>query len=157
MFKVDADSLESYLSYDPVRGHELDAFDARMRSTRLERYFHPGTPSGEPGMRFKMIGYGRFHYAAGGKVVEWPVVGLALQKNYISAYFTQQVDGRPVTERYAAGLGALRVGVNNFSFVKVAQLDATVLAALLTETDRLFFDVPESMAAFELVGDERNP
>ena len=104
-------------------------------------------------MRFKMIGYGRFHYAAGRNVVEWPLVGLALQKNYISVYFTPRVDGRPVTERYAADLGASRVGENNFSFAKVAQLNATVLAALLTETDRLFFEVAESMAAFELVSD----
>ena len=102
-------------------------------------------------MRFKMIGYGRFHHSAKGRLVEWPVVGLALQKNYISAYFTPRVDGRPVTEPYAADLGASRVGLNNFSFATVVQLDATVLTALITETDRLFFDVPESMAAFDLM------
>lgn len=153
MYKVDAESLEAYLAYDPVRRAELDAFDRAMATAapRLERYFHPGTPPGEPGMRFKMIGYGRFHYAARGKIVEWPVVGLALQKNYISAYFTPRVDGRPVTERYAAQLGASRMGENNFSFISVAQLDAGALTELLTETSRLFFEVPNSMAAFELV------
>ncbi len=36
-------------------------------------------------MRFKTIGCGKFHYVAkSGQEVEWPVVGVALQKSYIS-------------------------------------------------------------------------
>lgn len=157
MFRVDVDSLDAYLAFDPDREHELRAFDEMMRSgaPRLTRYFHQGTPPGEPGMRFRMIGYGRFHYLAKGKSVEWPVIGLALQKNYISAYVSPKVDGRPVTELYSANLGATRVGDGNFSFVSVSQMDEAAFRSLVSEAERLFFDVPESMAAFDLVSEHR--
>lgn len=40
-------------------------------------------------MRFKMIGYGKTQRPAGsGKLVDWPVVGVAQQKNYISVYLS---------------------------------------------------------------------
>ena len=38
-------------------------------------------------MRMKMIGYGKFHYAVKSrKTIEWPIIGVALQKSYISVY-----------------------------------------------------------------------
>lgn len=52
-------------------------------------------------MRFKMIGYGRFHYAAADTAVEWPVIGVALQKNCISVYLTITKDGHPLVPSYA--------------------------------------------------------
>jgi hypothetical protein len=34
-----------------------------------------------------MIGYGKFHYAVKSrKTIEWPIIGVALQKSYISVY-----------------------------------------------------------------------
>ena len=83
--------------------------EARSRSS-LKRYFHKGTPAGEPGMRFKMIGYGEsFYRATTGENVEWPVVGVALQKNYISVYFAVTKRGAAVTDPYAGRLGELRM------------------------------------------------
>jgi hypothetical protein len=87
MFRVNVDNLQSYFNFDPRRKVDLQKLDKLVRESApgLKRYFHRGTPPGEPGMRFKMIGYGRFRYLArAGKSVEWPVVGVALQKNYIS-------------------------------------------------------------------------
>src|SRR5690348_11256272 len=104
MFKVDADTLAAYLAFDPRRRRDLEAFDAAVKAAapRLKRYFHPGTPAGTPGMRFKMIGYGKFHYAASdGTAVEWPVVGLALQKNYMSVYVLPRKNGRSIVDDYA--------------------------------------------------------
>jgi hypothetical protein len=62
--------------------------DALIRATAptLKRYFHRGTPAGEARMRMKMIGYGKFRYAIkSGKSTQWPVIGGALQKNYITS------------------------------------------------------------------------
>src|SRR5262245_36996945 len=87
MFKVEADSLDAYLKFDPQRRVELEKLDALLRRSapKLKRHFHSGTPAGEAGMRMKMIGYGRFRYASrSGGMVDWPVIGVALQKNYIS-------------------------------------------------------------------------
>lgn len=98
MFRVDADSLQAYFDFDPKRRIDLQKLDKLVKESapRLKRYFHRGTPPGEPGMRFKMIGYGRFHYRArSGKSVERPVVGVALQKNYISVYLSVAKDGAP--------------------------------------------------------------
>jgi len=78
MFRVDVDSLKDYLDFDLKRKLDLQRLDKLIRKSApgLQRYFHTGTPAGEPGMRFKMIGYGKFHYVAGsGKNVDWPVVG----------------------------------------------------------------------------------
>ena len=141
MFRVTADSLEAYLAFDPGRTAELAALHALMRKAApaLERHFHAGTPAGEAGMRMNMIGYGEFRYAIkSGKTTSWPVIGVALQKNYISVYVTVTRDRKPLVSCYATRLGALRAGGNNFSFVKFADLNAPVVGALFTEAGSIF-------------------
>jgi hypothetical protein len=62
MIKVEVDSLDAYFNFDPERKKHLLGLDKVIRSSApsLKRFFHAGTPTGEPGMRFKMIGYGQF-------------------------------------------------------------------------------------------------
>jgi hypothetical protein len=141
MFKVDVDSIEAYFAFDSARQSELERMDRMIRDTapKLQRYFHKGTPPGEPGMRFKMIGYGPLIYPAkGGKTLEWPSVGMALQKSYISLYFSVRRDGRLVTEDYRDRLGALRTGTGKFSFVRFDDLQQECLAQLLHEAQDLY-------------------
>jgi hypothetical protein len=141
MFRVNADTLDAYLDFDPVRKIDLEKLDKLLKrfAPRLKRYFHKGTPAGEPGMRFKMIGYGRFHYLAkSGQQVEWPVVGVALQKNYISVYLSVTKDGASLVQSYAGKLGECRIGRNNFSFVKFDDLNFATVSALLSEADQIF-------------------
>ena len=100
MFRVTADSLGAYLDFDPERKPDLVKLHKLMAKTApaLKRYFHKGTPAGEAGMRMKMIGYGRFRYAIkSGKTTEWPVIGVALQKNYISVYYVGDEGRRAVS------------------------------------------------------------
>jgi hypothetical protein len=141
MFRVNADTLETYLDFDPIRKIDLQKLDSLLikSAPRLKRYFHKGTPAGEPGMRFKMIGYGKFHYLAkAGQQVEWPVVGVALQKSYISVYLSISKDGAPLVQSYAGRLGECRMGRNNFSFVRFDDLNLASVSALLTEADQIF-------------------
>lgn len=147
MFKVAADSFEAYLDFDPARKAELKRLDAAIRDAApgLKRHFHAGTPAGEPGMRFKMIGYGKFHYAPKpGQKVAWPVIGIALQKNYISVYVSATRKGKPLVSLYSDRLGALRAGRNIFSFVAFADLDAQVFTALVAEAGRVFESDPDN-------------
>ena len=140
MFRVNAGSLETYLDFDPTRKIDLQKLDRLLRKSapRLKRYFHTGTPAGQPGMRFKMIGYGKSHYLAkSGQQVEWPVVGVALQKSYISVYLSVTKDGAPLVQSYAGRLGESRMGRNNFSFVRFDDLNLATVSALLTEADQL--------------------
>ena len=54
----------------------------------------------------QIIGYGDYtHKNRGGDVVDWFIVGLALQKNYISVYVNAVEDNQNLAEKYAAKLG----------------------------------------------------
>jgi hypothetical protein len=111
----------------------------RKAAPTLKRHFHQGTPAGDAGMRMKMIGYGRFRYAIkSGKTTSWPVVGVALQRNYISVYLSITKDGAPIAQSYAGRLGELRMGRNNFSFEKFENLKIKALSSLLAEAANIF-------------------
>ena len=141
MLRVDVDSLKDYLDFDLKRKGDLRKLDMLIRRSApgLKRYFHSGTPAGEPGMRFKMIGYGKFQYVArNGQYVDWPAVGVALQKNYISVYLSVIKDGAPLMQLYAGKLGRLRLGRNNLSFRMYEDLDVGLLASLFAEAGQIF-------------------
>jgi hypothetical protein len=141
MFRVLADSFESYVDFDPKRKLDLEKLDTLIRTSApsLKRYFHKGTPAGEPGMRFKMIGYGQFHYAIkSGKTTIWPVIGIALQKNYISVYVAMTKHGLPIVHSYSGKLGELRMGRNNFSFERFDDLNVTALSSLVADCANIF-------------------
>src|SRR5215813_8440721 len=141
MFRVDADCLDAYLDFDPKRKTELLKLDGVIRKSAptLKRHFHTGTPAGEAGMRMKMIGYGRFQYAIkSGKTTPWPVIGVALQKNYISIYVAVTRGRKSLVSCYAGKLGELRSGGNNFSFQRFADLNASMAGSLFAEAADIF-------------------
>jgi hypothetical protein len=147
MFRVNADSLQAYLDFDQNRKPDLLKLHKLMQGAApsLKRCFHQGTPAGEAGMRMKMIGYGRFRYAIkSGKTAEWPVIGVALQKNYISVYVAVTKAGSPLVPSYAGRLGELRSGGNNFSFEKFDDVNAPSVSALLAEAAGIFEADPEN-------------
>jgi hypothetical protein len=141
MFRVTADSLDAYLAFDPDRTADLQDLHALMRKAApaLKRHFHVGSPAGEAGMRMNLIGYGQFRYAIkSGKTASWPVIGVALQKNYISVYVAVTRNGKPLVPFYAGKLGELRMGGNNFSFETFADLKAPAVASLFAEAAAIF-------------------
>jgi hypothetical protein len=150
MFRVDVDSLEAYFDFDPKRKPDLQKLDALIRQSApaLTRHFHEGTPAGEAGMRMKMIGYGRFSFvgrrgrAGQAERVIWPVVGIALQKNYISVYLAIAKDGAPLLDAYKGTLGELRAGGNNFSFQMYEDLQVESVGRLFAEAARIFAAEP---------------
>jgi hypothetical protein len=147
MFRVDVDSLQAYLDFDPARKGDLQKLHAVITKAApgLKRHFHAGTPEGHAGMRFKMVGYGRYHYTAGtGEKVAWPVIGVALQKNYISVYVSVTKNGKSIVGTYAGKLGAKRSGGNNFSFEAFDDLDAKALSSLFAEIGRIFEEDPDN-------------
>ena len=94
-------------------------------------------------MRFKMIGYGKFQYVArNGQYLDWPAVGVALQKNYISVYLSVMKDGASLIQLYSGKLGQLRLGHNHFSFRMYEDLDAGQMATLFAEAERIFNSDP---------------
>ena len=147
MFRVTADSLRAYLDFDPRRKADLRKLDALIRKAapHLKRHFHAGTPAGEAGMRLKMIGYGTFSYAIkSGKTTSWPVVGVALQKNYISVYVSVTKGDAPIVPSYTGRLGEKRSGGNNFSFETFDHLDCDAVSSLFAEIGCIFSADPEN-------------
>jgi hypothetical protein len=147
MYRVTADSFESYLDFDPARKSDLVRLHHLIRTSapNLKRDFHKGTPAGQAGMRMKMIGYGKFRYSIkSGETVEWPVIGVALQKNYISVYVAVTKAGAPIVGAYAGRLGELRLGRNNFSFESFDDLRIIGVSSLFAEVARIFASDPEN-------------
>ncbi len=147
MFRVDVDSLDAYFDFAPQRKAELVKLDRLIRKSAptLQRHFHAGTPAGSAGMRMKMIGYGKFQYAIkSGKTTPWPVIGVALQKNYISVYVAVRKNERPLVQAYAGRLGELRSGNNNFSFEAFDELNVTELSRLFANAAAIFKSDPEN-------------
>jgi hypothetical protein len=131
MFKVPAGSVEEYLRFDRARKNDLRTLDELIRGAApgLPRWFVPGTPDGQPGMTMTMIGYGQFQYFVNNSPVPvtWPILGLALQKNYITLYNSANGDGPPFTCAYADRLGRARVskkGVVTFGTLRGTNLQA---------------------------------
>lgn len=94
-------------------------------------------------MRFKMIGYGKFQYVArNGQYVDWPAVGVALQKNYISVYLSVMKDGESLIQFHSGKRGQVRLGRNHFSFKVYEDLDVRLLASMFAEVERILQSDP---------------
>jgi hypothetical protein len=130
--KVQAKTIDEYFNADPVRKSDLEALDMLIRDTapKLDRWFYAGASDGKPGMRISLIGHGSFQYEIkSSERVEWPIVGVALQKNYMTLYTSVFKDDAPIVDQYIGRLGELKAGINNFSFVTFDQLDRDAVAA----------------------------
>src|SRR5579863_123900 len=137
MFKVRAESLEDYFCFDPEREGALRELDAVIRGAApaLSRWFVPGTPPGQPGMTMVMIGYGQYQYSvrSSPEPVTWPILGIALQKNYLSLYCSAYRDGSPFTCAYAGKLGRARVSAKGVvTFAGIEDISLQALSELVT-------------------------
>lgn len=153
MYKVTANTRDAYLEEAQKLGRDLKELDDFMRQTvpELQPWFYNVGPE-EPGMTFKMLGYGKFIYKPAkkpGATVEWPVVGVALQKNYISMYISVTKDEAPLVDFYAEQLNYTRRGNNNVSFESFGQLDKATLARMLKEAAMIFANDPQNSVRFK--------
>lgn len=136
MFKVSVNSLAEYFTADPIRRPELEAIDTAIRSCApsLTRWFYDGIHNKTDGMKMQLIGYGSFQYMSpDGRPVTWPVIGIALQKNYISVYMSATKHGKPIFDEYRGKLNELRSGRNNFSYISFEALERHNVQSLFRE------------------------
>jgi len=89
------------------------------------------------GSQQSIIGYGHVTYKGSRGDVEWFVVGLALQKNYISVYVSA-VDGKQyLAEKHKDKLGKAKVGKSSISFNKLEDINLEVLLSLVKHAKQL--------------------
>ena len=81
-----------------------------------------------------IIGYGDLTMTgARGKQVDWFVIGLALQKNYISLYVNVVDGGQYLAEKYGGRLGTkVKVGKASISVASLDGVNIDELTALMT-------------------------
>lgn len=85
-----------------------------------------------------IIGYGDYSYTQSrGRVVNWFINGLALQKNYISVYLHAVEDRKYLAETYGPDVGKVKTGKSNISFRSLADIDIDKLVALVERSRRV--------------------
>jgi len=85
------------------------------------------------GTRQEIIGYGdNTIHLSSGKKSEWFMVGLAIQKNYLSIYVNAVEDRQYVAEKYRSRLGRVKVGKSSISFKHLDDLDMDTLKKVIS-------------------------
>lgn len=125
MFKpTTATTIREYLAAVPPERKELMDF--------LHAFIQKTVPSLKPHFAANMLGYGSFPYVNSKKKTgEWPVIGLANQKQHVSLYVCSVVDGKYVAESHKKELGKAKVGKSCISFKRIEDVDLDGLKKVL--------------------------
>ncbi len=127
--KVKAGTVTEYLSLVPNERKEA--------VLALHGFIQKVVPKFKPYFANNMIGYGKFRYKNYKKeIIDWPIIALANQKQYISIYVCAIVDGGYVAEKYRKELGKVKVGRSCISLKKLEDIDLSVLKKVLLEAEK---------------------
>ena len=120
------DSLEDPARSDVVRLYEqISAHMPNVVPKLWEGVFWGGSEQ-------SIIGFGNLTYTRSDKkTVEWFMVGLTLQKNYISVYISATEDGQYFVKKYGKLLGKAKLGSSSVSFKRLDDIDADELLKLV--------------------------
>lgn len=98
----------------------------------LHTFIQKAAPTLTAHMAYNMLGYGSFPYKSyKGNVLEWPVIALANQKNYISVYVCAVQNGQYIAEKNKARLGKVSVGKSCIRFSNLKHVNLEVLKEVI--------------------------
>lgn len=118
--KNSATSIKEYIANVPE--------DRRETITFLHKFIQQAAPKLKPHYAANMLGYGSMTYLDAKKQpVDWPIIALANQKNYISIYVCVVTGTEYAAEKFAADLGKVSVGK---SCIRIKKLEDVNLPAL---------------------------
>lgn len=125
MFKpTTAKTVKEYLAALPVERKEL--------VLAIHTFIQKTVPTLKVYFATNMIGYGSFPYRNYKKeLIEWPVVALASQKQYVSLYVCSIDTGQYLAEKLKDELGKVSVGKSCIRFKKFEDLSLPGLKKLL--------------------------
>jgi uncharacterized protein YdhG (YjbR/CyaY superfamily) len=125
MFKpVKATSFEEYFEMLPEERKKPIEF--------LHTLILKTVPSLKPNFLYNMPGYGSFTYKGLKKeLLDWPIIGMASQKNYISLYVCATDNGAYIAEKYKSELGKVSVGKSCIRIKKIEDLNLEGLKKVL--------------------------
>ncbi len=126
--------------FKPTAAKDRDSYFAcideprRSQIVALDLVIQKAVPSLKPNFLYNMPGYGTFKYQNYKKeIIDWPVVALASQKNYISIYVCSMINGKYLAEIYKNKLGRVSIGKSCIRFKKIDDLNMAALRDLLKE------------------------
>lgn len=125
MFKpVKAKSVNEYLKALPE--------ERKSDLTFLHNFIQKTSPKLAPHFAYNMLGYGKFKYKNYKKeIIDWPIIALASQKNYISVYVCALEDKKYLAEKYKSELGKVSVGRSCIRFKKLDDIDLAILKEVI--------------------------
>lgn len=125
MFKsTKAKTVSQYLAAVPADRKELVEF--------LHQFIQAAAPSLKPYFASNMLGYGSFPWRNYKKEdIEWPIIALANQKNYVSIYVCAIDHGTYIAEKFAKDLGKVDVGKSCIRFKKIENIHLPTLKKII--------------------------
>ncbi|TSC87936.1 MAG: hypothetical protein G01um101416_251 [Microgenomates group bacterium Gr01-1014_16] len=125
MFKpIKTKSIKEYFEALPEQRREPMEF--------LHKFIQTTVPSLKPNFIYNMPGYGSFKYKNYKKeILNWPIIALASQKNYISLYVCALENGKYLAEKYKLDLGKVSVGRSCIRFKKLEDLNLKTLKKII--------------------------
>lgn len=124
--------------FKPVRAKNDNEYISSLTSERkiiilsLDRLIKDTAPQLKRYFAYNMLGYGKFKYKNYKKqIIDWPIIALASQKNYISLYVCA-LDGKEyLAEKYKKDLGKVDVGKSCVRFTKIEDLNIEAIKKLI--------------------------
>lgn len=124
--------------FKPVGAKTVDEYIALLADERkriilsIDALIQETVPGLQKHFAYNMIGYGTFPYKNYKKeLIEWPIIALASQQNYISVYICALEDGQYVAKKYKSKLGKVSVGKSCIRFKKLEDVDMVTLRKVL--------------------------
>lgn len=127
MFKpVKAKTVKEYMASVPKECREIIKF--------LHEFIQKSAPKLKPHLAYNMLGYGSFPYKNYKKeIIDWPIIALANQKNYVSVYVCSITGKQYLAEKYKDQLGKVSVGKSCIRFKKLEDISLPVLKKVIKE------------------------
>jgi uncharacterized protein YdhG (YjbR/CyaY superfamily) len=111
---------------------EMLSEERRQPMEFLHKFIQKIAPTLKPNFAYNMPGYGSFKYKNYKKeIIDWPTIGLASQKNYISIYVCAMVNGEYIAEKYKNELGKVKVGKSCIRFKKIEDVNLKALEKVI--------------------------
>lgn len=124
--------------FKPVKAKTIEEYFAMLTPERkeillfLHDFIQKNAPSLKPNFIYNMPGYGSFKYKNYKKEeIDWPVISLASQKNYISLYVCALENGEYIAEKNKGRLGKVSVGKSCIRFKKIEDLNLDTLKEII--------------------------
>lgn len=124
--------------FKPVKAKDTKDYMAQLPEERrqileaIDKLVREAAPQLKPAFAYNMPGYGMFKYKDyKGEVIDWPVIAMASQKNYVSVYVCAMIDGQYIAEQYKDQLGKVSVGKSCIRFKKLEDVKLDVLKQVI--------------------------